>query len=71
MTPANSVYENRLSEAIHDLQSIRPDVPVIPMSGHSVQEIGAPFAANLAGSLQTPMQLAKLGSLVSGVLETR
>jgi PAS domain S-box-containing protein len=56
-------------EARWELRKINPDVRVILASGYSENEIASRFAGKgLAGHLQKPYSLAKLRSLLSGLL---
>ncbi len=56
-------------EVFRALQAIRPDVPIVLMSGYSEQEVSARFkGAGLAGFLQKPFTLGSLDRKIQQVL---
>jgi two-component system cell cycle sensor histidine kinase/response regulator CckA len=55
-------------EAAEALRELRPDIPIILMSGYSVQEVTGRYAGHgIAGFVQKPFDKA---TLVAGVRQT-
>ncbi|MGH2632385.1 MAG: response regulator, partial [Tepidiformaceae bacterium] len=58
------------NEAMRAIHAIRPDVPVVLMSGYSEQEATTPFAGQrLAGFIQKPYDIATLRETLRSVLD--